>query len=720
MGRMFKVFGLSLLLCAAGVAATTNTTLTVDSSGSLSLTTGTFTANGTASLSGIGSGTFSGSLNVASITGANVSAPFTITLSGGTLTGTITVPATLFLGSSSSGTGSASITGGTGTYAGATGSFPNLTGTASGSVTTALTLHFTGAGTLTTGGGGTGTTGTTGTGTGSTTPTITDVLDAGSYTKNIAEGSIFVVKGSNLSASGLTQAAFPLPTTLTNVSISVGGTAAYMIYDYNQGGVNQLAALLPSTVAPGNYNLTVTNNGSTSAAFPITVVQRKPGIITQDSSGSGLAVVQNFIAQGQYDVDRFTTGVVSGVTISPAHSGQTLIAWLTGLGPVSGSENTASPGHDFLGDNVDIQVIVGGVSIKPSYAGRAPSLAGADQINFVLPANVPTGCTVPFQVSVNGVLSNPSFIAIGSNSTAQACDAPGFTTAQLQSFDQGNSITVGAFSLSQISQTVPGVGSVGINSIGGGFTKITGFQLNTAGRLLGASTGGCQVIHSRGTTSQLASGVSGTELDAGAVTLSGPAGSNLTTPVTLTKDATNAYNLSLGGVGLPATGGVSANLVAGTYKLSGAGGADVGGFNASVNLGSALTISGGLPTAITRGNGLTLNWTGGNSSDIVTIVGIAGQNTGTGANATVDATEFFCTTTAGAGTFTVPADILNQLPAVTPSALSSGTATGFLEVVSAVNPTNGNGLFTAPLTAGGSANGTFLATMGTGTQTSFQ
>jgi uncharacterized protein (TIGR03437 family) len=718
---MFKFFSLSLLLCAAGVAATTNTTLTVDCTGSLSLTTGAFNATGTASLTTIGSGTFTGSLNVATITSANVSAPFTITLSGGTLTGTITVPATLFLGTSTSGSGSAAITGGTGTYAGATGSFPNVTGTASGAVTSTLTLHFTGAGTLTTGGSGGGTTGTTGTGTGSTTPTVTEVLDAGSYTKNIAEGSIFVVKGTNLSASGLTQAAFPLPQSLANVSISVGGTAAYMIYDYNQSGVNQLAALLPSTVAAGNYNLTVTNNGSTSAAFPITVVQRKPGIITQDSSGSGLAVVQDFISQSQLDIDRFTTGAISGITISPARPGQVLIAWLTGLGPVTGSENTASPGHDFLADNVDIQVIVGGVSIKPLYAGRAPGLAGADQVNFILPGNVPTGCTVPFQVSVNGQLSNPSFISIASNGTAQACDAPGFTTAQLQAFDQGNSITVGAFSLSQLAESITGLGSVSINSVGGGFTRVTGFQLNTAGRLLGSTTGSCQVIHSTGTTSQLASGVTGSQLDAGAVTLSGPAGSNITTPVTLTKDASNAYTLSLGGVGLPTLpGGVSANLVSGLYKLNGAGGADVGAFNASVNLGSALNISGGLPTAITRGNGLTLNWTGGNSTDVVNIIGIAGQNIGTGTNARVDATEFFCTTTAGAGTFTVPASILNQLPAVTSSAISNGTATGFLEVFSAVSPTNGNGLFTAPLTAGGNANGTFLATFGTGTQTTFQ
>ena len=36
-----------------------------------------------------------------------------------------------------------------------------------------------------------------------------------------------------------------------------GGTAtnAYLVYLYNQSGVNQLAAILPSTLAAGNYNV---------------------------------------------------------------------------------------------------------------------------------------------------------------------------------------------------------------------------------------------------------------------------------------------------------------------------------------------------------------------------------------------------------------------------------------------------------------------------------
>src|SRR6185369_5193156 len=160
--------------------------------------------------------------------------------------------------------------------------------------------------------------------------------------------------------------------------------------------------------------------------FSVTVVQRKIGLITQDSTGSGLAVVQNFISATQLDVDRFTTGSISGITISPAKPGQVLIAWATGMGPVSGGDNVSSPGFNFAANGVNVQVIVGGVSITPAYAVRAPGLAGADQINFALPANTPTGCTVPFQISATwteadrmvSVLSNTPFIAIAPDSAA--------------------------------------------------------------------------------------------------------------------------------------------------------------------------------------------------------------------------------------------------------------------------------------------------------------
>jgi uncharacterized protein (TIGR03437 family) len=732
-----KVYALAVLGGLAAHAATISTTVTVNASGPLSLTSGSVALTGTASFTnGVGSGAFSTSLSLSAIdSSGNLSAPFTVTLtSTDSLTGTIKLPAQAILSGATSASGSATITGGSGTYSGATGSFA-LTG--SGTLNgTNISVSFSGPGSIVTGGGtgstgSTGTTGSTGS-TGATAPAITAVLDAGSYTPNIAQGSLFVVKGNNLSASGFSQFSFPLPTSSGGVTINLtpasGGspTPAYLVYLYNQSGVNQLAAILPSSLATGNYNVTVVNNGATSPAFAITIVQRKPGLITQDGSGTGLAVVQNYISASQLDIDRFTVGTISGVTISPARPGQTLIAWGTGLGPVTGGDNIASPGFDFTKNGVSIQVLVGGVSITPLYAGRAPGLAGADQINFVLPANTPTGCTVSFQISVNGALSNASFIAIAPDATSTACVLPGFTPAQLQGIDQGGTYNAGLFEVLQFSTTttIPGTGTVSakIDTAGGAFTSYTGFQLASLQQYL-APTNSCQVYTATSTSGSSAPVTfAGKNLDAGKITLTGPTGSNLTNSA-LTQDSRNNYSLAIGteisGVGsipgLPSNG----TLVAGRYTLAGAGGKDVGAFNGGMTLGAPLSITGGLPATVNRGAGLTLNWTGGNSTDLVLILGEVSNSSGTGSNVTVTINEFICTTNAGAGTFTVPASILTQLPAAVSSATNGATST-LLAVESTTIPVSGNGLFTAPLTAGGTINTTFLGLIGTANTPNYQ
>ena len=122
-----------------------------------------------------------------------------------------------------------------------------------------------------------------------------------------------------------------------------------------------------------------------------------------------------------------------------------------------------APAFNFAANGVNVQVIVGGMSITPAYAGRAPGFSGEDQINFTLPANVPTGCAVSFQVSVNGASSAPTFISIAPTASASACVSPLFTTAQLQNFDQGGVYTTGGFELFQFSETAPSVGTVKID-----------------------------------------------------------------------------------------------------------------------------------------------------------------------------------------------------------------------------------------------------------------
>jgi hypothetical protein len=98
--RRFAPFALALLVTAGAQAASVSSTLTVTGTATLSSTS--FVNTGQVTLTNLGSGgatvtgTFSSTINLLTdITGSSVTSKFTITLSGGTLTGTYTEPLTI-------------------------------------------------------------------------------------------------------------------------------------------------------------------------------------------------------------------------------------------------------------------------------------------------------------------------------------------------------------------------------------------------------------------------------------------------------------------------------------------------------------------------------------------------------------------------------------------------------------------------------------------------
>jgi len=450
------------------------------------------------------------------------------------------------------------------------------------------------------------------------------------------------------------------------------------------------------------------------------VVQRKFSLFTQDSTGTGLAVTQNVVSATEYDLNRLTSGSVNGVPISPAHPGQYMVAYGTGLGPLVGGDNSASPVYDFSTNGVTITVIVGGTTIPVLFAGRA-GYAGEDQINFALPSNVPTGCTVSFQVSVNGTLSPTTTISIAPSASANACVYPGLTTSQLTNLDNGGTITTGGFYLSSVAENIASLGNIKADSVSGGFTQISGFELSALASVPGYSittttNGACTVLQvsisgSGSTQTTTVAPVTVTSLDAGVVTITGPSGSSLSnTPLT---DTSNSYYLLIGETGVTVPGGVNGAIVGGTYTLNGAGGKDVNSFKVSITLGTPLTLAAPIPATIVRANGLPLTWTGGNATDPVTIIGYSGSTTGTGANTVTTATEFYCQTTAGTGGFTVSPSVLNQLQV---TATTSAGGYGLIEVASgpAAVP------FSPTLTAGGSVASSLSAALAIAATVAFQ
>lgn len=501
----------------------------------------------------------------------------------------------------------------------------------------------------------------------------------------IAQGSIFTIFGTGLGPTTLTYpAGLPLPTSVpaangTSISISSGGqnVSAYIIYT----SALQVGAILPSTTVVGTAKVTVTYNGQTSAAYTISVAQSRVGVFTANNQGSGPAAAQH------------GTGNTPLLLTKAAHPGETIIVYATGLGPISGPDNVA-PGTVSVGSNVTVNIA--GQVVTPTYAGRAPSFAGQDQINFVIPAKASLGCYIPVEISEGGQASNAFTIPIANG---DVCTHPlGLGAEALAKLDAGNNVNAGVFLM--LTAVLEGVAAQGA---GGGFLNAdanAAFQLFDqilvafGGYPYPVAAGSCAVQD----IIQPAAGfnvpdfgtLGGTILDAGlAVNL---AGSNGNSQVLLA---------------VPKTGGYLSTffdtLGQGSWTVSGTGGKDIGVFSGSTNLPDNLVWSNAGNFSSLPASALTITWSGGNlnSQSLVTIFGSSMVVNPTDPSKTRGA-QFYCNAPASAGSFVVPGSVVSQLPA---SSSSGGEVSfGQLGIYS------GNGsTFTAPLVSGATFDGAYFA-----------
>lgn len=524
------------------------------------------------------------------------------------------------------------------------------------------------------------------------------VLNASSGLPDVAQGSWFIVCGTGLGPATISvQNAAPYQTALSGTSITftpaAGGTpvSALMYYTLSI----QIAGLLPSGTATGAYNVTVTYNQQTSVAYRVNVVARNFGFATQATNGQGPAQA----TYGGYDLNRFTTGTLAQWSLRPAKPGDEIVLWGTGIGADPASDITGGSSGDQTAAG-QVRVFVAGIQVTPDYAGRSSNSPGLDQINFKVPTTVTPSCFVSLQVSAGGRLSNLGSIAVAAAGQT-ACSNPVLTQAQLHTLDTGGTLTIGTLHLGKTATTLTASGHTyneQSETVSGWFGKYTVDTVANANFAL-VQSGACFLIQRTGTLDQIGFGLPPQSLDAGAqLALNGPNASNIGIP----RQSDNSYSATLYSSGLssviPKSG--SPTLVQGNYTLAGTGGAGVGAFSAAVSLPSDFTWTNEASiTNIQRSSPLNVTWTGGGTGLVTIIGGVGAQSGGTTASPTYSATAFNCVAPASAGSFTVPANILGQLPAA--SGDTSGTPLGTLALFAVPDPTTGQGTFNAPLTAGG-------------------
>ncbi len=477
------------------------------------------------------------------------------------------------------------------------------------------------------------------------------ILNAASSAPNglpngsIAQGSLFTIYGANLGPTQPGQAsAFPLSTTFNGVSITIGqgATAEKVIPYYVSAG--QLNAIMPSNAPLGLQPLYVTYNGTTSKPSPVRIVATSFNFFSFNGAGSGTAAALNFTSAG-------------GTLNSPqatAKPGQVVVAYGTGLGPISTSDTQPAPGNS---PTTPIQVFVGGVAATVAYSGRAPGTSGEDQINFTIPANAPTGCWVPVYAVANGITSNAVTLAIDANGAPCSDAANPLSQAFIAGKSLGEIQLIHTDTLQDRAVAAPITIQNDFLVADFGGTPVANWPFATL--FSQPPPGACTLIqHGGDIFGNDTSGVPNPETSLGvpaSFTVSNSGGSKQIAPA----PGSTAASYLIGS----AVPGVSAYpnqlfLAPGTYNVSAPAAGSVGAIQASITMPAAITWTNRANlVTVPRSSALSLSWAGLAANQYMAIFG------GTVDLPTNSSSMFYCLAPAGASSFTVPPQILAAVPA---------------------------------------------------------
>lgn len=214
-------------------------------------------------------------------------------------------------------------------------------------------------------------------------PSISAGTNGASYQQAYAPGMVMSLFGSQLALTTRSAATTPLPTTLDNVSVTVGGFLAPLYYV----SPTQLNVQIPYDVPTNHSVAVVVSNNKQTASITIKMSAAAPGILT-DSDGS---LVQTRSAARGESVTLYLTG-----------AGAVRPSVATGATPSSGQ--TPVPTQSTL-------VAVGGEKASMTYIGVPSWSVGVVQVNFTVPLAAALGVQ-PVVVSVGGVSSQSATLTV--------------------------------------------------------------------------------------------------------------------------------------------------------------------------------------------------------------------------------------------------------------------------------------------------------------------
>jgi uncharacterized protein (TIGR03437 family) len=208
---------------------------------------------------------------------------------------------------------------------------------------------------------------------------VVNAASSAPFTSPVAPGEFITLYGTGMASQTATAASLPFPTTLGDVTVTVNGSAMPLQYV----SPTQISGVVPySTPTDDSFlNVQVNNAGTASNVVQVYSGYASPGIFTVPPGGIG----NGAILHADYSL----------VTpAKPAKVGETVLIFLTGLGPVTPpvAAGAAAPTNPLSQVPLDaIAMDIDGWPATIQYAGLAPGMAGLYQLNVTIPFFVRTG-----------------------------------------------------------------------------------------------------------------------------------------------------------------------------------------------------------------------------------------------------------------------------------------------------------------------------------------
>jgi len=220
--------------------------------------------------------------------------------------------------------------------------------------------------------------------------------NAANYFGRFAPGmltSIFAFSGSSFGNQTASFGTLPLPATLGDVQVSVGGIPAPLIY----ASPSQINLQVPGATPTGvlqEFQVVRASTGQVLASWLFRVDAASPGLFTADGSGSGQLLALN------------QDGSVNNGS-NPAKAGSYVSLFGTGAGVVAGMPTDGVASQGTLATPQNPSVFINSNFVDNSdieFSGLAPGFVGLWQINVKVPLNVPPGDVIVY-VTYDGINS---------------------------------------------------------------------------------------------------------------------------------------------------------------------------------------------------------------------------------------------------------------------------------------------------------------------------